>query len=877
MYRSSHLARAALFIALAAGLGFAGAVLPNVELVTITIFLGGAATGPVTGAAIGAAAELLVSGLNPLGPALPLVFVAQVVGMAATGLAGGLLGRRILRIKATYRVALLAGIGLVLTIFFDFLTNLALGVHLGPIRATVLGGLAFSVVHIVSNMFVFAVLGAGGLRVLAEMGIRGGMAAALAVLALLAGAGAGDAFAQTAQPGEAGAPRAGADSLAAPGPGSPTAPGLESPPAPGPESAPAGPDSLAAPPPPGGIYLGEPIPDSLRAPIRGPHFGERPAVVPADRPPWMRLRALGDTLVVGRHEIDRAGAHQATDLLSRLPGVHAAEPTFSTPIGALAVAGSFAWPELRADDWTLRTPRMEGRDLSRLLLDRLGPGLGFVPFAGPGELRSIDAPGRGAESPSVRLAPAEPAGDSSAASRVAVETGGYGLAAAGVTFADRQGRFSWGFGADNARNGRTGSIEHAAMRLAMLDAAWAADFARIALSLRNAESPVQWKDGREISHFDQGAALTMIAGDTLGPAWGLRVTGRDDRLSGDEFPGVEFKRKGLLVEANGWARPRWPLWWRASGEEDWFSVRHPGGVYSPRVSRAVGEAGARLGRGGLEVARGGLGEIGERLALDVAGSLRVSDRHAPSAGGHAELLVALPEDFLVGIGGGRVQLAPTYDQEVLVPGNPEAIPERHDSYGVRATREGRLTFGLEGMRREITHQPFVSEDVSGEPWPQFSFVERRTRHWEVRAAFSARGGPLGLEAGVWGSRLFADDDFGDAALFRNGVAPFVPEALGRAFASLRWSWFGGDLVVHPRIEFLAVGERGDFAGARLPGYGRLDLSVVGIVAGDADLELWTRNLLDQRYDLAVIEPTSGDPYVDSGRAAAFVFRWRFLN
>jgi hypothetical protein len=852
VYRSSHLARAAIFVALAAGLGFAGAVLPNVELVTVTIFLGGAATGPWAGAAIGVAAELLVSGLNPLGPALPLVFAAQLVGMAVVGLAGGLVGRRLLRVTATYRAVLLGGLGLLLALFFDVLTNLALGIHLGPVRATLAGGLVFSVVHIVSNTFVFAVLGTGGLRVLAEMGSRGGMAA---VLLLGLAAGAGPRAAVAAPPPGPPPPHALADSLAPPPPDS---------------LAPPPPDSLAA--PPSAIHLGESVPDSLRVPIRGPLSGERRAVVPADRPPWMQLRAIGDTLVVGRYETDRIGAHTATDVLSRLPAVHAAEPTFASPVGALAVAGSFAWPELRADDWSLRTPRLEGRDLSRLLLDRLGPGLGFVPLAGPGELRTIDAPVRGGESPSVRLAPAEPPGDS-AASRFAVETGGYGLAAAGITFADQDGRFSWGFGADNARTGRTGAIEHAATRLTMLDAAWAAGFARIALSLRNGEIPVQWKDGRETNRFDQGAALAMIAGDTLGPAWGLRVTGRDDRLSGDEFPGIEFKRKGLLVEANGWARPGRPFWWRASGEQDWFAVRYPGGIYDPHVSRAVGEAGVRLGRAGAA----GPGAMGQRLLLDVAGSLRVSDRHAPSAGGHAELEIALPEDIRIGIGGGRVHLAPTYDQEVLVPRNPEATPERHDTYGLRATREGRLTLGLEALSREIAHQPFVSEDASGEPWPQFRFVERRTRHLEVRAAFSARGGPLGLEVGVWGSRLFADEDFGDAALFRNGIAPFVPEALGRAFASLRWSWFGGNFVVHPRVEFLAVGERGDFAGERLPGYGRLDVSVVGIVAEDVDLELWTRNLLDQRYDLAVIEPLSGDPYVDSGRAAAFVFRWRFLN
>jgi hypothetical protein len=295
------------------------------------------------------------------------------------------------------------------------------------------------------------------------------------------------------------------------------------------------------------------------------------------------------------------------------------------------------------------------------------------------------------------------------------------------------------------------------------------------------------------------------------------------------------------------------------------------------VSRVVGEAGGRFDLRELGLGDGGFGRVGERLVIDIAGSLRVSDRHTPRAGGRAEIRVELPSAVAVGLGGGRIHFAPTYDQEVLVPENPEAAPERHDAYAVRVTREGPLTFGLEAARREITHQPFVSEEVKTDPWPQFRFVERRTRHWEIRAALSYAGGPLGLETGVWGSRLFPDEDFGDAAALRDGLAPFVPEEIGRVFASLRFALFGEDLVIMPRIEMLGVGDRSDFEGEKLPGYGRLDAVLVGIVAGDMDLELWTRNLLDRRYDLAVIEPIAGVPYVDSGRAAAFVFRWRFLN
>ncbi len=174
MYRWSRLALTALFIALAVAVGYGGSVLPNVELVSLTVFLGGVATGAVSGILIGVAAELIFSGINPLGPTFPLVLAAQLAGMGLFGLAGGTLGRHMLRLGAIARVTVLAVTGLALTLFFDVITNLGLGVHLGPVWATLAGGLAFAVVHIISNMLVFAVLGGGGLRVLRDLGLGGG-------------------------------------------------------------------------------------------------------------------------------------------------------------------------------------------------------------------------------------------------------------------------------------------------------------------------------------------------------------------------------------------------------------------------------------------------------------------------------------------------------------------------------------------------------------------------------------------------------------------------------------------------------------------------------------------------------------------------------
>jgi hypothetical protein len=171
VFRSSRIALAGLFVALALGIDLLTAPLPNIELLSLTIFLGGAATGPLTGFLIGVAAELIHSTLNPLGPAFPLVLVAQLLGMGIVGCTGGKLGPPVARLGRVKALAALAGLGLVLTTLFDLLTNFALGIHLGPVLPTLAGGILFAVAHIVSNTFVFAGLGLGGLRVLRELGL----------------------------------------------------------------------------------------------------------------------------------------------------------------------------------------------------------------------------------------------------------------------------------------------------------------------------------------------------------------------------------------------------------------------------------------------------------------------------------------------------------------------------------------------------------------------------------------------------------------------------------------------------------------------------------------------------------------------------------
>lgn len=132
------------------------------------MFSAGLLLGARDGALTGALTELVFSLLNPYGPALPLITLAQVLGMAVAGASGGILGAAgIGGLPAVPRAAALALAGGAVTLFFDLVTNLATGVLFGQMKLTLLGGIPFALVHIGTNVALFAAIGtplAGALR-----------------------------------------------------------------------------------------------------------------------------------------------------------------------------------------------------------------------------------------------------------------------------------------------------------------------------------------------------------------------------------------------------------------------------------------------------------------------------------------------------------------------------------------------------------------------------------------------------------------------------------------------------------------------------------------------------------------------------------------
>ena len=87
----NNLVKAAIFSSTAIGLGFVFMFIPNLEFISVTVFLSGLTLGGYVGAMVGGTSMLVYSGLNPLGSGLihlPL-FVSQILAMSTIGIIGG--------------------------------------------------------------------------------------------------------------------------------------------------------------------------------------------------------------------------------------------------------------------------------------------------------------------------------------------------------------------------------------------------------------------------------------------------------------------------------------------------------------------------------------------------------------------------------------------------------------------------------------------------------------------------------------------------------------------------------------------------------------------------------------------------------------------
>ena len=158
------LIRASIFTALAVGLGFSLLVVPNIELITVTIFLAGLTLGVFGGALVGGVAEFIFSAASPFGSGLvyPPLLIAQVLSMILIGVCGGLL--RPIFFKHHFsrgRIILLGITGFILTFIFDSSTTLSflimMGNDLPQLIALYISAIPFTLLHQASNALVFSI------------------------------------------------------------------------------------------------------------------------------------------------------------------------------------------------------------------------------------------------------------------------------------------------------------------------------------------------------------------------------------------------------------------------------------------------------------------------------------------------------------------------------------------------------------------------------------------------------------------------------------------------------------------------------------------------------------------------------------------------
>ena len=160
----NSLIRASIFSAIAVGMGFSLMFIPNVELITVIVFLAGVHLGISWGGIVGLTAMGIYSGLNPMGSGLsfPPLFLMQILGMAIAGILGGLVRPLIIGKKINlFLIVGLAITGFIITLIYDLLTLLAYpitaGLGFSGILAALFKGLGFTLLHEISNAVVFTV------------------------------------------------------------------------------------------------------------------------------------------------------------------------------------------------------------------------------------------------------------------------------------------------------------------------------------------------------------------------------------------------------------------------------------------------------------------------------------------------------------------------------------------------------------------------------------------------------------------------------------------------------------------------------------------------------------------------------------------------
>ena len=151
----------AVLAAMAIGGNYALSAIPNVELSSVMVFLSGFLFGPFIGAFVGLIAMSIYQLWNPWGAFNPPIGLAVIGCTILIGIIGGILGRALKRLAyPDNRWLLLPSLfGILLTLFFDLVTNFAYSISFGPpFIVTIATGFPFMAIHVVTNAILFGLL-----------------------------------------------------------------------------------------------------------------------------------------------------------------------------------------------------------------------------------------------------------------------------------------------------------------------------------------------------------------------------------------------------------------------------------------------------------------------------------------------------------------------------------------------------------------------------------------------------------------------------------------------------------------------------------------------------------------------------------------------
>tara|TARA_B100000686_G_C16803408_1_gene987977 strand:+ start:1582 stop:2109 length:528 start_codon:yes stop_codon:yes gene_type:complete len=166
----SNLVRAAVFSAAAVALGFMFILIPNVEFISITVFLSGMTLGLPWGIGVGASSMLIYSTFNPLGSGLIYftLLLSQVIAMSFIGILGSISIKIIKNLSSTYQGIFAGFLGFFGTLIYNIFTSLAYplsaGYSLKEVIVYCVSGILFTGTHLISNTAIFLLVVPGFLR-----------------------------------------------------------------------------------------------------------------------------------------------------------------------------------------------------------------------------------------------------------------------------------------------------------------------------------------------------------------------------------------------------------------------------------------------------------------------------------------------------------------------------------------------------------------------------------------------------------------------------------------------------------------------------------------------------------------------------------------